>query len=168
MRANWKILGNTPQYLVHAVFRRGDKTVWTNIGECSPHNDGEGFFMKLTFVPAGETNLVIRKTESSDEANERGVKECRTGEPTHRVVAVVTMEEHSFWSEIGALWPHSDGKGFNMELNLLPNVPAELIIRTQAIWHTTDSMDVLRRTTGRKLDYTGRVISLAHVSADGR
>jgi hypothetical protein len=28
--------------------------------------------------------------------------------------------KESFWTNIGAAWPHADGKGFNIELNSIP------------------------------------------------
>jgi len=51
--------------------------------------------------------------------------------PTHRVSAVIKKAgaEKGQWHEIGALWPHKDGKGFNLKLNLLPTGNADLIIR---------------------------------------
>jgi hypothetical protein len=51
--------------------------------------------------------------------------------PTHRVSAVVKKENgENVWLKIGALWPHKDGKGYSMKLDLLPRGDAELVIRT--------------------------------------
>ena len=51
--------------------------------------------------------------------------------PTHRVFAVTRKDQSDKgkWHEIGALWPHKDGKGFNLKLDLLPTGNAELVIR---------------------------------------
>ena len=49
--------------------------------------------------------------------------------PTHRAYAVTKTGEKSFWREIGAAWPHEDGKGFNLKLDLLPLNDAEIVIR---------------------------------------
>lgn len=51
--------------------------------------------------------------------------------PTHRVFAVSKKDkaDKGRWTEIGALWAHGDGKGFNMKLKMLPLDPAELVIR---------------------------------------
>ena len=52
--------------------------------------------------------------------------------PTHRVYAVAKKEgaDKGHWTEIGAAWPHSDGKGFNLKLNLLPVAPSlQIVIR---------------------------------------
>jgi hypothetical protein len=51
--------------------------------------------------------------------------------PTHRVSAVIKKDgdEKGVWLKIGALWPHRDGKGYTMKLDLLPRGDAELVIR---------------------------------------
>ena len=43
-------------------------------------------------------------------------------QPTHYVYHVRDGAESdkSYWTKIGAAWPHKDGKGFNMELELIP------------------------------------------------
>ena len=42
--------------------------------------------------------------------------------PTHEVFAVSRKEpkEKGRWTKIGACWPHEDGEGFNLRLDLLP------------------------------------------------
>jgi hypothetical protein len=37
--------------------------------------------------------------------------------------------EKKFWQPIGALWAHSDGKGFNQKLDYLPLNGAEIVVR---------------------------------------
>lgn len=50
--------------------------------------------------------------------------------PSHRVYAVVKRDgDASIWNEIGAVWPHKDGKGFNLKLSYLPLNGGELVIR---------------------------------------
>lgn len=49
--------------------------------------------------------------------------------PTHRVYAVTKSGEKKFWQPIGALWAHSDGKGFSLKLDYLPLNGADLSIR---------------------------------------
>ena len=50
--------------------------------------------------------------------------------PSHRVYAVVKRDgDASIWDEIGAVWPHKDGKGFNLKLSYLPLNGGELVIR---------------------------------------
>jgi hypothetical protein len=36
--------------------------------------------------------------------------------------------ESAFWTKIGGVWPHDDGKGFNVELVALP-MNGRLVIR---------------------------------------
>lgn len=50
--------------------------------------------------------------------------------PTHRVYAVAQKEgaEKGHWTEIGAAWPHADGKGFNLKLNLVLVAPGLQIV----------------------------------------
>lgn len=49
--------------------------------------------------------------------------------PTHRVYAVAKRGEKNYWLPIGALWAHSDGKGFSQRLDYLPLNDAKIVIR---------------------------------------
>lgn len=49
--------------------------------------------------------------------------------PSHKVYAVTKTGEKSHWTEIGAIWPHSDLEGFNVKLDMLPLNGAEIVIR---------------------------------------
>jgi predicted ABC-type ATPase len=49
--------------------------------------------------------------------------------PSHKVYAVTKGKTRNFWQEIGAAWPHADGKGFNVKLDYLPLNGAEISIR---------------------------------------
>lgn len=51
--------------------------------------------------------------------------------PSHRIYAVSQRGEgkKAEWREIGAAWPHKDGKGFNLKLNMLPLNGADVVIR---------------------------------------
>ena len=58
--------------------------------------------------------------------------ETNSNRPTQRVYAVIKKEgnEKGTWLEIGAAWPHRDGKGFGVKLNLVPfSGTAEIVIR---------------------------------------
>jgi hypothetical protein len=52
-----------------------------------------------------------------------------TNTPSHRVYAVTKNGKQSYWNAIGAIWPHSDGEGFNLKLDYLPLNGAEIVIR---------------------------------------
>lgn len=49
--------------------------------------------------------------------------------PSHRVYAVTREGKQSYWHPIGAMWPHSDGEGFNMKLDYLPLTGQEIVVR---------------------------------------
>jgi hypothetical protein len=50
--------------------------------------------------------------------------------PSHRVYAVTKEGKQKFWRAIGAVWPHEDGEGFSVKLDLLPRDPeAQIVIR---------------------------------------
>ena len=49
--------------------------------------------------------------------------------PTHRVFAVTGKGKKKFWQPIGALWAHSDSRGFNLSLDYLPLNGAQTVIR---------------------------------------
>jgi hypothetical protein len=51
-----------------------------------------------------------------------------TKQPTHRAFAIRKNGEKSFWSQIGAAWPHQDGKGLSVQLFAMP-VDGKLVLR---------------------------------------
>jgi hypothetical protein len=55
-------------------------------------------------------------------------KSSKTNKPTHEAFVVNGEGEVAFWTKIGGVWPHDDGKGFNVELVALP-VSGRLVIR---------------------------------------
>ncbi|MBG1233978.1 hypothetical protein [Aestuariivirga litoralis] len=48
--------------------------------------------------------------------------------PTHIAYIVEGEGEKALWTEIGAMWSHEDGQGFNLTLKALP-VNGRLVIR---------------------------------------
>ena len=51
--------------------------------------------------------------------------------PTHRVYSVSKNgEEKATWTEIGAAWPHKDGKGLNLTFTAHPLEGAQIVLRT--------------------------------------
>jgi hypothetical protein len=61
-----------------------------------------------------------------------------SNKPTHRIYAVTKRGEKSTWDEIGAAWPHKDGKGFNLKLDYLPLNGGELSLRVPMPKDKTD------------------------------
>ncbi|RVI30875.1 hypothetical protein [Sinorhizobium meliloti] len=39
-------------------------------------------------------------------------------------------EDKSFWTRIGAAWDHEDGKGFTLQLDLVPVSGGRIVLRT--------------------------------------
>lgn len=39
-------------------------------------------------------------------------------------------EDKSFWTRIGAAWGHEDGKGFTLQLDLVPVNGGRIVLRT--------------------------------------
>ena len=56
-------------------------------------------------------------------------KETAKIRPTHRVYAVTKAGEGKFWQPIGAMWAHTDAKGFNLRIDYLPLNDAEIVVR---------------------------------------
>jgi hypothetical protein len=51
--------------------------------------------------------------------------------PTHRIYSVTKNgDSKANWQEIGAAWPHKDGKGFSLKFTARPLDGAEIVLRT--------------------------------------
>jgi len=60
------------------------------------------------------------------------ISETTPRSPAYRAYAVLKRigSDKSNWTEIGAAWPHKDGKGLSLKLDLLPASPeAEIVLR---------------------------------------
>lgn len=65
-----------------------------------------------------------RETTMSNDSNTKT-------RPTHRVFSVTKNgDSKANWLEIGAAWPHKDGKGFNIKFNACPFGDAEIVLRS--------------------------------------
>ena len=61
---------NRPSHRVYAVTKNGDRSNWREIGAAWAHKDGEGFSLKLDFLPLNGAELVIRKPKANEAAGE--------------------------------------------------------------------------------------------------
>lgn len=52
---------NLPSHRVYAVTKNGKQSYWRPIGAAWPHGDGEGFNLKLDYLPLNGAEIVIRK-----------------------------------------------------------------------------------------------------------
>ena len=57
-------------------------------------------------------------------------KTTKPNRPTHALFMVEGEGDNANWTEIGALWPHADGNGFNLDLKAVP-LGGRLVIRTR-------------------------------------
>jgi len=49
--------------------------------------------------------------------------------PTHRIYSVTKEGEKTRWTELGAAWPHKDGKGFNLKYTACPVGECDIVLR---------------------------------------
>ena len=71
---------NAPTHELFSVIRRegSDKGIWHKVGGCWPHEDGDGFTVRLDYLPLNGGELVMRKWKpkaetTSNDALEGGV-----------------------------------------------------------------------------------------------
>ena len=57
---------NLPSHRVYAVTKEGKQKFWRAIGAAWPHNDGEGFNVKLDYLPLNGAEIVIRKPKADE------------------------------------------------------------------------------------------------------
>lgn len=57
---------NLPSHRVYAVTKNGQQSFWRAIGAAWSHGDGEGFNLKLEYLPLNGAEIVIRKPKAED------------------------------------------------------------------------------------------------------
>ncbi len=64
-------MSKKPTHRAYAVTKRGDKNFWREIGAAWAHQDGEGFSLKLDYLPLNNAEIVIRtpRTTEAEEAS---------------------------------------------------------------------------------------------------
>lgn len=55
-----------PTHRVYAVTKEGKQKFWRVIGAAWAHSDGEGFFLKLDYLPLNDAQIVIRKPKANE------------------------------------------------------------------------------------------------------
>ncbi len=53
-----------PTHRAYAVTKNGDKSFWREIGAVWAHPDGDGFSLKLDYLPLNGADIVIRKPKA--------------------------------------------------------------------------------------------------------
>ncbi len=61
---------NRPSHRVYAVTKNGERSIWREIGAAWSHKDGDGFNLKLDFLPLNGAEIVIRKPKAGEAAGE--------------------------------------------------------------------------------------------------
>jgi hypothetical protein len=57
---------NRPTHRVYAVTKTGERNFWNAIGAAWAHSDGEGFNLKLDYLPLNGAEIVIRKPKGDE------------------------------------------------------------------------------------------------------
>jgi hypothetical protein len=55
---------NRPSHRVYAVTKNGERNFWQPIGAAWAHGDGDGFNLKLDYLPLNDAEIVIRKPKA--------------------------------------------------------------------------------------------------------
>jgi len=55
---------NRPSHRVFAVTKNGESSFWQPIGAAWAHGDGEGFNVKIDYLPLNGAEIVIRKPKA--------------------------------------------------------------------------------------------------------
>ncbi len=64
-------------------------------------------------------------------------KTSQNRRPSHTAYMVDGEGDKATWTEIGALWAHEDGKGFNVSLKAIP-VSGRIVIRERKVKTNVD------------------------------
>jgi hypothetical protein len=62
-----KTTNKRPSHRVYAVTKNGERNFWQPIGAAWAHGDGEGFNLKLDYLPLNGAEIVIRKPKAEAE-----------------------------------------------------------------------------------------------------
>ena len=59
---------NLPSHRVYAVTKEGKQKYWRAIGAAWAHEDGEGFSLKLDFLPLNKDAQIVLRRPKAEEA----------------------------------------------------------------------------------------------------
>ncbi len=66
---------NRPSHRVYAVTKNGERSNWREIGAAWSHKDGDGFSLKLDFLPLNGAEIVIRKPKANEAESDAAAAE---------------------------------------------------------------------------------------------
>jgi hypothetical protein len=55
-----------PSHRIYAVVKEGKQSYWRPIGAAWAHADGDGFFLKLDYLPLNDPQIVLRKPKAEN------------------------------------------------------------------------------------------------------
>ena len=55
--------------------------------------------------------------------------EKKSNRPTHTLFHVTGEGDDTNWTRIGAAWAHQDGKGFNLDVEMIPMKLGRFVVR---------------------------------------
>jgi hypothetical protein len=76
---------NLPSHRVYAVTKNGERSFWQPIGAAWAHSDGEGFNLKLEYLPLNDAEIVVRKPKA--QLDEVGAEAAYADEAVDRKIA---------------------------------------------------------------------------------
>jgi len=63
-------IAKQPTHRAYAVTQRNGKSYWREIGAAWAHTDGQGFGLKLDYLPLNGAEIVIRTPRADDTAEQ--------------------------------------------------------------------------------------------------
>ena len=112
---------------------RARATVKTEQGPPPHYGKGPWPFDRVAFPRLRANRIEAAKGVASHHRKETTMSNKQTAKtnlPSHRIYAVSSNGgEKSAWQEIGAVWPHKDGKGFNLQFAARPLEGAAIVLR---------------------------------------
>ena len=61
--------------------------------------------------------------------NTTNTTEKKSNRPTHTLFHVTGEGDDTNWTRIGAAWAHQDGKGFNLDVEMIPMKLGRFVVR---------------------------------------
>jgi hypothetical protein len=72
-------------------------------------------------VPSGRDGRGRKLKKKENAMSDNNKTESTSKSPSHIAYQVRDREgQRGFWTRIGSAWPHADGKGFNIQLEVVP------------------------------------------------
>jgi hypothetical protein len=78
-------------------------------------------FRRVATSPPNERKFIMARTTTS-----AATTEPKT--PTFQAWHVTNKGDDSFWTKVGAAWPHRDGKGLSLILSVIP-MNGQIVLR---------------------------------------